>query len=70
MTIERGAKAREDYLQSLRDEAYIKISDNYRAAVAPLLKLAPEKTADNSGASTAKPAEKKKGKLLGIFPKP
>jgi peptidyl-prolyl cis-trans isomerase SurA len=70
MTIERGAKAREDYLQSLRDEAYIKISDNYRAAVAPLLKLAPEKTADNGGASTAKPAEKKKGKLFGIFPKP
>lgn len=70
MTIERGAKAREDYLQSLRDEAYIKISDNYRAAVAPLLKLAPEKTADNSGTSTAKPAEKKKGKILGIFPRP
>ena len=70
MTIERGAKAREDYLQSLRDEAYIKISDNYRAAVAPLLKLPPEKTADNSGTSTAKPAEKKKGKILGIFPRP
>lgn len=70
MTIERGAKAREDYLQSLRDEAYIKISDSYRAAVAPLLKLAPEKTADNSGTSTAKPAEKKKGKILGIFPRP
>ncbi len=70
MTNERGAKAREDYLQSLRDEAYIKISDNYRPAVALLLKLAPEKTADNSGASTAKPAGKKKGKFLGIFPKP
>ena len=30
MTIERGAKAREDYLQTLRDEAYIKIAENYR----------------------------------------
>jgi peptidyl-prolyl cis-trans isomerase SurA len=69
VTIERGAKSREDYLQTLRNEAYIKISDNYRAAVAPLLKLAPEKTADNS-AATAKPAEKKKGKILGIIPKP
>jgi hypothetical protein len=56
----------------LRNEAYIKISDNYRAAVAPLLKLAPEKTADNSIPSGGeKPDEKKKkGKLLGIFPKP
>jgi len=71
ITIERGAKAREDYLQSLRNEAYIKISDNYRAAVAPILKLAPEKTAENSGTSTTgeKP-KKKKGKLLGIFPRP
>jgi peptidyl-prolyl cis-trans isomerase SurA len=69
ITIERGAKAREDYLQSIRNESYIKISENYRAAVAPLLNLPPEKTADNS-TSTAKPAEKKKGKFLGIIPKP
>jgi peptidyl-prolyl cis-trans isomerase SurA len=71
ITIERSPTSREEYLQTLRNEAYIKISDNYRAAVAPILKLAPEKTAENSGTSTtgAKP-EKKKGKLLGIFPKP
>jgi peptidyl-prolyl cis-trans isomerase SurA len=71
ITIERGEKQREEYLQGLRNEAYIKISDNYRAAVAPILKLAPEKTAESSGTSTtgAKP-EKKKGKFLGIFPKP
>jgi peptidyl-prolyl cis-trans isomerase SurA len=68
VTIERSPKAREDYLQTIRDESYIKIADNYRSAVAPLLKLAPEKTADNS--SPAKPAEKKKGKFLGIIPKP
>jgi peptidyl-prolyl cis-trans isomerase SurA len=69
MTMERGTKAREDYLQGLRNDAYIKISENYRAGVAPLLKLPPEPIAENSDGSTAKP-EKKKGKLLGIFPKP
>lgn len=70
MTIERSPKMRDDYLQTLRDDAYIKLSANYRDAVAPILKLAPEKTADNSSTQTAKPEEKKKGKLLGIFPKP
>lgn len=72
MTIERSEKERDQYLQNLRNESYIKISDSYRATVAPILKLAPEKTAENSDAPTAgvKPAEKKKGKLLGIFPKP
>ena len=72
MTMERGTKAREEYLQSLRDEAYIKISDSYAAAVYPILKITPEKTADNSIPSGGElPGEKKKkGKLLGIFPKP
>lgn len=72
ITIERSEKQRDEYLQSLRNDSYIKISASYRAAVAPILKLAPEKTADNSSAPTAgqKPAEKKKGKLLGIFPRP
>lgn len=72
ITIERGAKAREDYLQGLRDQACIKISPNYRAGVAPLLKLTPEKTAENGIPSGGEqPCEKKKkGKLPGIFPKP
>ncbi len=70
MTIERTPKEREAYLQTLRDDSYIKIADNYWATVAPILKLKPEKTADNSSTQTAKPEEKKKGKLLGIFPKP
>jgi peptidyl-prolyl cis-trans isomerase SurA len=72
ITIERGNKQREEYLQNLRNEAYIKISENYRLAVAPILKLSPEKMADNADVQTgsAKPPEKKKGKLLGIFPKP
>ncbi|HUS10027.1 MAG TPA: peptidyl-prolyl cis-trans isomerase [Pyrinomonadaceae bacterium] len=69
ITIERGSKAREDYLQTMRNDSYIKIAENYRDAVAPLLNLPPEKTADNS-TSAAKPAEKKKGKFLGIIPKP
>ena len=73
MTMERGAKGRDDYLQGLRDEAYIKISPNYRDGVAPLLKLAPEKTAENDGIPSGgeQPSQKKKkGKLFGIFPKP
>jgi peptidyl-prolyl cis-trans isomerase SurA len=70
ITIERSDKEREAYLQGLRNEAYIKISDNYRPAVAPLLKLAPEKTADSSTTSATDKPEKKKGKFLGIIPKP
>jgi peptidyl-prolyl cis-trans isomerase SurA len=69
ITMERTPKERDAFLKKLRDDAYIKISENYRASVAPLLNLPPEKTADNS-ATERKPAEKKKGKLLGIFPKP
>ena len=68
ITIERSPKAREDYLQRIRDDSYIKVSANYREAVAPLLKLPPEKTAENNS-TPAKP-EKKKGKFLGIIPKP
>lgn len=68
ITIERGPKGREDYLQKLRNEAYIKLADSYFDEVAPLLKLEREKTAENRQA-TEKP-EKKKGKILGIIPKP
>jgi peptidyl-prolyl cis-trans isomerase SurA len=73
MTIERGTKAREEYLQGLRDEAYIKIADSYADAVYSILKITPEKTAANSDIPSGgeQPGEKKKkGKLLGIFPKP
>jgi peptidyl-prolyl cis-trans isomerase SurA len=73
ITMERATKQREVYLQNLRNEAYIKITENYRQAVAPLLKLDPAKMADNANVQTggsSKPPEKKKGKLLGIFPKP
>lgn len=51
ITIERGPKQRETYLQNLRNDAYIKISETYRAAVEPLLNL---------NAPTAAKAEEKK----------
>lgn len=70
ITMERNVKAREEYLQNLRNEAYIKISENYKAAVLPLLKIKEEVIAE-SGLNDPKPEEKKKkGRFLGIFPKP
>jgi peptidyl-prolyl cis-trans isomerase SurA len=69
ITMERSPKAHEDYLQGLRDDAYIKINKDYRDAVAPFLKIngtfIVEKNSDDK-----KPPEKKKGKILGILPKP
>ncbi|MGH9959890.1 MAG: peptidylprolyl isomerase [Pyrinomonadaceae bacterium] len=56
MTMERAAKEREAYVQNLRNDAYIKISENYRAAVDPILKL-PAATA-----KTEKEDEKSKNK--------
>jgi parvulin-like peptidyl-prolyl isomerase len=72
ITIERSAKEREDYLQNLRNEAYIKIAKDYSAAVMPLLKLKEVATVEKTddGSSVDKPANKKKGKFLKIFPKP
>lgn len=64
ITRERSGKAREDYLQSLRNDGYVKISESYRAEVEPLLKIVPPP------AITKKAPDKKKGKLLGIIPKP
>lgn len=39
MLNERRPKEQEEYLQKLRNEAFIKISETYRASVEPLLKL-------------------------------
>jgi peptidyl-prolyl cis-trans isomerase SurA len=36
---ERAPKEREEYLQNLRNEAFIKVTEQYRAGVEPLLKL-------------------------------
>ena len=73
MTAERSTKAHEDYLQNLRNEAYIKVSDSYKDGVLPLLKIKEEVTADASEATGSRPVGKEhkgKGKFLKIFPKP
>jgi len=54
ITRERSPKAREAYLQELRNDAYVKIADTYRASVEPLLKIVPP------AAATKKPPKKDK----------
>lgn len=54
ITRERSSKAREDYLQDLRNDAYVKISETYRDAVEPLLKIVPP------AAATKRPSKKDK----------
>jgi peptidyl-prolyl cis-trans isomerase SurA len=66
MTEEHIDKAREEYLQSLRNEGYINIATNYKDAVEPLLKIVPPAAAVRK--DSKKPNSK--GKILGIFPKP
>ncbi|HKP37406.1 MAG TPA: peptidyl-prolyl cis-trans isomerase, partial [Pyrinomonadaceae bacterium] len=56
ITRERLPKAREKYLQDLRNDAYVKISDNYRAEVEPLLNIVPP------AAATKNPKKDKKEK--------
>ena len=70
ITAERSPKAHEDYLQTLRDDAYIKIAKDYRDSVLPQLKLKENFIVERTGDESEKKPEKKKGKLLGIFPKP
>jgi peptidyl-prolyl cis-trans isomerase SurA len=51
MLMERQPKERDAYMQTLRNEAFIKVTETYRASVEPLLKLnqpATAKTADKS----------------------
>jgi len=74
LTMERSPKGHDDYLQNLRNEAYIKLSPNYNAGVLPLLKIKEEATAEaTDGTVGSRPAgkeQKGKGKFLKIFPKP
>jgi len=57
--IERQGKEREKYLDNLRNEAYIKLTDVYRADVEPLLKIKPAtaaaKTPDKDKKKEKKP---------------
>ncbi|HJT66192.1 MAG TPA: peptidyl-prolyl cis-trans isomerase [Pyrinomonadaceae bacterium] len=55
---ERQSKEREDYLQTLRNEAFIKVTDTYRASVEPLLKLKPSTTAKAPEKSDNKKSKK------------
>jgi len=54
ITRERSPKARENYLQELRNDAYVKIAETYRAGVEPLLNIVPP------AAATKKPPKKDK----------
>ena len=54
MLMEQQAKERDAYLQNLRNEAFIKVTDAYRAGVEPLLKI--------TSPSAAKTEEKKDNK--------
>jgi parvulin-like peptidyl-prolyl isomerase len=58
ITIERSEQNRKDYLQKLREEAYIKISEDYRASVEPLLRLTPKAAASTT--TTTKKSDIKK----------
>jgi peptidyl-prolyl cis-trans isomerase SurA len=58
LTIERSPKARDDYMQNLRNEAYVKVSDNYTDTVMPLLKLTPPAAAKTNESSTGKGSKK------------
>ena len=65
MTGEQSPKAREDYLQNLRNEGYVNVAANYKDAVLPLLKIVPP-----PAATKRDQPDKKKGKILGFIPKP
>jgi len=70
ITAERSPKAREDYLQTLRDDAYVKVAKDYSDSVMPQLKLKQDLIVEKTGDDSDKKPEKKKGRILGIFPKP
>lgn len=62
MTQELSPKAREDYLQNLRNEAFIKIADSYKDAVGPLLKIVPPAAAVKKASKKDKDNKDKKEK--------
>jgi parvulin-like peptidyl-prolyl isomerase len=61
ITTERSDKAHEDYLRTLRKEAYIKPADNYKTVVQPLIDKDKQQTA-SSPQTTPSPEKKEKSK--------
>jgi peptidyl-prolyl cis-trans isomerase SurA len=59
LLMERQSKERESYLQTLRNEAFIKVTDTYRASVEPILKLNQPATAKSADKSDEKKNNKK-----------
>jgi len=57
ITMERLPKEREDYMQRLRNDAYVSIASTYREAVQPLLKIVPPAAATKT---TSKKDKKEK----------
>lgn len=59
ITLERLPKAREKYIQDLRNDAYVNVAEAYRAAVTPLLNIVPPaaatKTSKDKKDKNAKP---------------
>jgi parvulin-like peptidyl-prolyl isomerase len=66
MTDEILGKEREKYLQTLRNDGYIKIAANYKPDVEPFLHIVPPPAAVRKDTKQSN----SKGKILGIFPKP
>lgn len=58
ITYEHLAKERETYLQTLRNDSYVKVADSYRASVEPLLNIVPPAAATKR----SKPSKKDKNK--------
>lgn len=59
MLMERQPTERENYLATLRNEAFIKVTDTYRASVEPLLKLKQPATAKSADKTDDKKNNKK-----------
>lgn len=55
---ERSGKEREEYLQSLRNEAFIKVTESYKASVEPLLKIKSPVAAKGDSKSDDKKSKK------------
>jgi parvulin-like peptidyl-prolyl isomerase len=58
MLLETQQKERETYMQTLRNEAFIKVTEAYRASVEPLLKLNQKATAKSADKTDDKKKQK------------